>query len=134
MNKKVISIICIIVLLAGLIAGFFIIRHKVVLARNRKIMEERKEAAKNRKDGPIGVSSENDIRVPDLKGMTFEEAQDKLESSGFTQYYFSKEEVDSSLEKGLIVKTQPGPGVSFNKNDFISFTFYISNGKQANNN
>ena len=134
MNKKVIRIIVIIIILACVITGFFVIRHKIVLERNRKIMRDREEAAKNRKDGPIGGGdSENQIRVPNLKGMTFEEAQDKLESSGFERYYFSKTEIDSELEEGLIVKTQPGQGVSFNKSDFIDFTFYISNGKYYKN-
>ena len=129
MNKKVITIIIIIVVLAVAITGFFVIRHKVILARNRKIIEDRKEAAKNRKDGPIGGGdSENVIRVPDMKGMTFEEAQNKLESNGFEKYYFSRQEIDSNQEVGTIVKTEPGPGVSFNKSDFISFTFYISRG------
>ena len=63
--------------------------------------------------------------------MTLAEAKEKLESIGFDRYYYKTVEMDSELDEGLIVKNEPGAGVAFNKADYISFTFYISNGKFA---
>ena len=61
--------------------------------------------------------------------MTVKEAMNKLEDIGFKRYYYSKVEIDSNLQEGLIVKTSPSVGASFYDGELMTITFYVSNGK-----
>ncbi len=76
-----------------------------------------------------GVEPTKTYNIPDFKGMTLEEAREKIKDMGITDYMESVEEVDSDMEKGLIVESTPKQGTSFYDGSTIHFVFYISNGK-----
>ena len=132
-KKKIATIIFVICLLlaGGGTAG--IIRYRKHMyaeslrekqqAKREEREEERKENIKN------GVEATKTYNIPSFEGMTLEEARAKIKDMGITSYLETVEEVDSDMDKGLIVEATPKPGTSFYEDSTIHFVFYISKGK-----
>lgn len=78
----------------------------------------------------LGQSKKNaDVVIPDISGMTEQEARDTLKENNITVK--KVEEIkDDKLGEGLVVKTQPPIGTSVKKNSG-DITLYISSGKSS---
>jgi len=59
-----------------------------------------------------------DVRVPDVKGLSVIEAEEKLKDAGF-EVDFTIERIESEIDKGKVVKTEPGEGRSIKKGSTI---------------
>ena len=129
-NKKIIIIIVIIILVVAGISIYAGIRYsKYENARRiREEQEQQKLKREERKQENLknGVVTTNQIKIPNFKGMTLDEAHKKIESLGITRYMESIEKVNSDLDEGVIVKFTPMQGASFSEGELIYFTFYIS--------
>ena len=130
-NKKIIIIVIVCLVLAGGIGygSYRYSRYKNAEAIREKQQEDRERRKQERQENlKNGVTPTNQIKIPDFKGMTLDEAHKKIESLGITHYMESIEKVNSDLDEGVIVKFTPAHGTSFSEGELIYFTFYISNG------
>ncbi|MFF4650265.1 Stk1 family PASTA domain-containing Ser/Thr kinase [Streptomyces sp. NPDC001380] len=57
--------------------------------------------------------------VPDLGGLTQEQAQQKLQDEGFQIGNVNQQETDKQSEQGTVLKQQPGPGRKAQKNSKV---------------
>lgn len=131
MKKKIIIIVVVcLVFISGMSFGIYrYSRHKKAETIRAKQQEQRDKREQQRQENlKNGVEPTNQIRIPDFKGMTLEEARKKIESLGITRYMETVEKVNSDLDEGIIVKYTPIQGTSFSEGELIYFTFYISNG------
>ena len=129
MKKRILIIICAVVLIAGGTAfGIVRYRHYNNATVIREKQEQKKqEREKQRKENlENGVSPTKKLYVPDLTGLTVDEAQKKLDEAGFSGYFYSITETDSDMKKGLIVKATPPAGSSFYEGNTVSFDFEVS--------
>lgn len=130
-NKKIIIIVILCLVLAGGIGygSYRYSRYKNAEAIRDKQQEQREKREQHRQENlKNGVVTTNQIKIPNFKGMTLDEAHKKIESLGITRYMESIEKVNSDLDEGVIVKFTPMQGASFSEGELIYFTFYISNG------
>lgn len=74
----------------------------------------------------ISNNDVKEVKVPDVEGLTVEEAIEKLEKLGFK--YTTKEEESTDIEEGLVIKTQPKKGSTKTKGSTI--TIIESTGKE----
>ncbi len=70
-----------------------------------------------------------DIKVPDVTGLSVEDAESKLISAGFTISDEQKSEASSTIKEGNVTKTYPSKGSTRKKG--ASVTIYISSGENA---
>ena len=139
MNKKKGIVILIAILVIAGASTYGIIRYKHYANAERIRAEQRAYKEKREKARQEYVASENDedptpqIRIPNFKGMTLSEARQKIEDLGIKKYMESVQEVDSTEEKGIIVKSTPQQGSSFYEGELICFTFYVSKGNSEEN-
>ena len=66
------------------------------------------------------------IVMPDVAGMSLEEAKRELYKVGFIHYFYNTVEIESDVYSGLVVKTSPAAGSSFRSSNSLQITFYIS--------
>ena len=95
--------------------------------------EEQKEKEKKEKEKEQKEQKEKDEKLPklpDLKGMTVEEATNKLNSENIDSDFTIKRE-DSDLKKGVIVRTEPEAGSTLPTEEKLQIVFYLSNGNKA---
>lgn len=59
-----------------------------------------------------------DLTVPDVVGLTYQEAVDKLKEAGFT--YTTEQANSDTIEEGLVIKTKPKAGSTRKKGDTIT--------------
>ena len=132
-SKKIIVIFIVCLILAGGIGygSYRYSRHKNAEAIRKQQQEDRKRREQERQENlKNGVTSTNQIKIPNFKGMTLEEAHKKIESLGITHYMESVVKTNSDLDEGIIVEFTPAHGASFSEGELIYFTFYISNGNK----
>ena len=132
-SKKIIIIVVVcIVLAAGIGYGIYrYSRYKNAETIRNQQQEQREKREQQRQENlKNGVEPTNQIRIPNFKGMTLEEAHKKIESLGITKYMESVEKVNSELDEGVIVDFKPQQGASFAEGELIYFTFYVSNGNK----
>ena len=132
-SKKIIIIVVVcIVLAAGIGYGIYrYSRYKNAETIRNQQQEQREKREQQRQENlKNGVEPNNQIRIPNFKGMTLEEAHKKIESLGITKYMESVEKVNSELDEGVIVDFKPQQGASFAEGELIYFTFYVSNGNK----
>ncbi len=67
------------------------------------------------------------VEMPDLSGMTKDEAEQSLKSSGFTNYTFYNVESDS-VTAGKVVYTDPAAGNQVQSGDTTEIKIYVSTG------
>lgn len=80
--------------------------------------------------GPgLTASQEETVKVPDVRGMTYDEAKEELKDKGLGIRKASKEEASNEYEKGEIKSQTPGAGEKVTKNSTI--TVVISSGEEA---
>ena len=70
----------------------------------------------------VSTQEVEDISVPDVSGMTIDEAIDALEEAGFT--YTTEQANSDSIEVGSVIKTKPKSGSTRKKGDTITFNNY----------
>ncbi len=131
MKKRVIIIICAVVLIAGGTAYGIIRYHSYNNAqtiREKQAEKKAKREADRKKNLESGAKPTKKLYVPDLTGLTVDEAKDKLDKAGFSGYFYSVTETDSDLEKGLIAETTPTTGSSFYEGNAVTFVFFVSKG------
>ena len=85
-----------------------------------KKSDEKKEEQKTEGEGK---------KVPDLTGLTLDEAIEKLNSNKIASS-FSLKRMDSDKPKDTIVKTEPAAGATYE--DKLEIVFYLSNGPKTN--
>ena len=132
-NTKIIIIVVVcIVLAAGIGYGIYrFSRYKNAETIRNQQQEQREKREQERKENlKNGVEPTKQIRIPNFKGMTLEEAHKKIESLGIAKYMESVEKVNSELDEGVIVDFKPQQGASFAEGELIYFTFYVSNGNK----
>lgn len=71
-------------------------------------------------------SSNNNVEVPSLVGLTFKEANETYAEAGFS--IIIGEEIESEEETGKIVKQSPESGKKIKKSDEMVITVYVSAG------
>lgn len=75
------------------------------------------------------ITAVKDIKVPDVTGLSVEDAESKLISAGFTISDEQKSEASSTIKEGNVTKTYPSKGSTRKKG--ASVTIYISSGENA---
>ena len=75
------------------------------------------------------ITAVKDIKVPDVTGLSVEDAESKLISAGFTISDEQKSESSSTIKEGNVTKTYPSKGSTRKKG--ASVTIYISSGENA---
>ena len=75
------------------------------------------------------ITAVKDIKVPDVAGLSVEDAESKLISAGFTISDEQKSEASSTIKEGNVTKTYPSKGSTRKKG--ASVTIYISSGENA---
>ena len=75
------------------------------------------------------LTSVEDVRVPEVSGLTIVKAEEKLMNAGLTIQTELKYTASESIEEGLVVKTDPGTGRTVKEGTEV--TLYISSGSNA---
>ncbi|GHG04649.1 MULTISPECIES: Stk1 family PASTA domain-containing Ser/Thr kinase [Amycolatopsis] len=75
-----------------------------------------------------GPDSSSQIQMPQLAGMTFEQAQDKLTSMGWTGKFNQKSDKNSNAPEGTITGQNPQPGTQINKDQNVTINVSEGNG------
>lgn len=70
-----------------------------------------------------------EIKIPDVSGLSVNEAEEKLEDLGLTVANETKEVVSSDIKEGNVVKTSPSIGRTVKKNSTI--VLYVSSGEDS---
>ncbi len=102
----------------------------VIVSHNKKEaekIEEKKEQEKKREEEKKKEEEKELPKLPDLTGMSVEEATAKLNKENISSNY-SLQRVDSELKKGTIVRTEPEAGAPIEGT--IDIVFYLSNGNK----
>lgn len=73
------------------------------------------------------LTETKDIKIPDVSNMSIVEAENELESAGFTVATETKEATSDKIEEGNVVKTSPAAGRTVKEGSTI--TLYISIGE-----
>lgn len=115
MKKKL--IICLMI-----VFGIFLITG--CSTKKEEVIEEKKEEVE--KEEEEKEDNSNRVVMPDVSGMTLEEAKRKIYAAGFVHFFYNTVEVESDVYSGLVVKTSPPAGSSFRSANSLQITFYIS--------
>ena len=73
------------------------------------------------------LTETKDIKIPDVSNMSIVEAENELESAGFTVATETKEATSDKIEEGNVVKTSPAAGRTVKEGSTI--TLYVSIGE-----
>jgi len=75
------------------------------------------------------LTSVEDVKVPEVSGLTIVKAEEKLMNAGLTIKTELKYTASESIEEGLVVKTDPSQGRTVKEGTEV--TLYISSGSNA---
>ena len=73
------------------------------------------------------LTEAKDVKIPDVSNMSIVEAENELESAGFTVATETKEATSDKIEEGNVVKTSPAAGRTVKEGSTI--TLYVSIGE-----
>lgn len=115
--KKKLFICLLLVLGLFLITGCSTKKEEVIEGNNKEKEIEKEEEEED---------TSNRVVMPDVSGMSLEEAKRKIYAAGFVHYFYNTVEIESDVYSGLVVKTSPAAGSSFRSSNSLQITFYIS--------
>ena len=107
-----------------LVFGLFLITG--CSTKKEEVIEDNKEKVEEKEDTKEEEDTSNRVVMPDVSGMSLEEAKRKIYAAGFVHYFYNTVEIESDVYSGLVVKTSPAAGSSFRSSNSLQITFYIS--------